>query len=105
MKNMIIVLSDGETWEMLGSAQILYLTDKGIARVEAGDKPKHLDTSDVMAVSLIGPDPELVDIGEPDNLHHMEHYVAKHLGIIPARWIKNKETGKLEPIDKDDKDV
>lgn len=42
----IVVLADGETWTSLNGCQILYLTQEGMDRLDAGEEPNDLNYND-----------------------------------------------------------
>ena len=49
MKNLIIVFSDGETYEGLGDQYVLSITDEGVEELDAGADPNDLDKKDIIS--------------------------------------------------------
>lgn len=48
MAKQILVLGDGETWDIVVDAQVLTITDEAYEKLLNGDEPKHLTAGDVL---------------------------------------------------------
>jgi len=48
MSKRIIVLEDGETWDIVVGAKVWDITDEAYEKLLNGDEPKHLTAGDVL---------------------------------------------------------